>query len=178
MYLIVITTLLIGTSDLLKAQVKITDGSDLTMNANSLLELESSNKGFLPPRVIINNLTSVSPLTGTVPPGMLVYSNGGTVTDGYYVWDGNRWRPFATGAGSVNMVSKTSDATILKTETYIVASNTITLILPAITSADNGLSISINNVGTFTDLVTVLPNGSATIEGASDNKITRWMGFN
>ncbi len=160
------------------AQVKITDGSVLTMDPNSLLELESNNKGFLPPRVVINSLTSASPLTAPVPPGMLVYSSGGTVSNGYYTWDGTRWRQFSTGAGGVNLVAKTSNATILKTETYIVASNNITLTLPAITSDDNGLSISINNVGISTDLVTVLPNGSATIEGATDDKITRWMGFN
>ena len=151
----------------LHGQVKITDGAVQTMDPNSLLELESSNKGFLPPRVVINSLNSVSPLTGTVPAGMLVYSSGGTVTDGYYLWDGSKWKPFITGSGGVNLVAKTADATLTKMETFVVASNDITLTLPVVTSSDNGLSISINNVGTFEDLITVVGNGSATIDGES-----------
>jgi hypothetical protein len=176
--IIVITCVLTLISSHLIAQVKITDGSVLTMDPNSLLELESNNKGFLPPRVIINSLSSVSPLTGTVPSGMLVYSSGGTVTDGYYFWDGSRWRPFSTGAGGVNLISKSADATLTKTETYIVASNDITLTLPPITIDDNGLSISVNNVGSHLDLITVLGSGSSTINGAPDAKLSRWMGFN
>lgn len=57
-------------------------------------------------------------------------------------------------------------------------SNDITLTLPAITSADNGLSISINNVGTFEDLITVVGNGSATIDGEDNTYLPRWVGFN
>ena len=69
------------------AQVKIGNNPN-TINANSLLELESTNKGFLPPRVALNDINAVTPLTGTVPSGMLVYSTGGTLADGYYYWVG------------------------------------------------------------------------------------------
>ncbi len=161
-----------------EAQVKITDGSDTSMNTNSILELESSNKGFLPPRVIIDSLNLPSPLSGTVPEGILVYSSGGAVPDGYYTWDGNKWRPFATGSGGVNLVFKTTDAALTKAETYVVASNDITLTLPPITSNDNGLSITINNAGTYTDLVTVIGSGSATIHGTDEARLTRWEGLN
>jgi hypothetical protein len=161
----------------LAAQVKITDGSVLTMDPNSLLELESTSKGFLPPRVIINSLSSASPLTAPVPEGMLVYSSGGTVSDGYYIWDGTKWKPIATGVGGVDMIAKSADATLTKTETFIVANNSITLTLPSITSADNGLSISITNVGTFTDLIIIVPNSSSTIIGETDIKLTRWVGY-
>ena len=47
-----------------------------------------------------------------------------------------------------------------------------------VTSADDGLSISINHVGTHTDLITVVPTGSATIEVEDHSYLTRWMGFN
>jgi hypothetical protein len=59
----------------------------------------------------------------------------------------------------------------------VIASNDITLTLPVITSDDNGLSITINNAGTFTDLVTVIGSGSAKIQGASESRLTRWEGF-
>lgn len=72
------------------SQVKIGD-NPTTINANSILELESTNQGFLCPRVAINDVNSVSPLSGTVPAGMLVYNSSGTVDVGYYSWNGTKW---------------------------------------------------------------------------------------
>jgi len=74
----------------LKAQIKVGNNPN-TINANSILELESLNKGLLIPRVILNNVNNVSPLTGSVPSGMMIYSSGGTVTDGFYYWNGTIW---------------------------------------------------------------------------------------
>jgi hypothetical protein len=157
------------------AQVKIGDNAN-TINANSLLELESTNKGILPPRVIINDLNAVAPLTGTVPTGMLVFSSGGSVADGYYYWDSSKWVPFIN-LGEVSITNKNANATLTKTETFVVASNDITLTLPAITAADNGLSITIKNIGTYTDEIDVAPNGSCTIDGlAAVSKHFRWVG--
>src|SRR4026207_1125123 len=89
-----------------KGQVKIGNNPG-TIDANSLLELESTNKGFLPPRMALNSASSVSPLTGTVPAGMLVFSTGGTLADGYYYWNGSAWLMLAIGQGS--LVTKTAN---------------------------------------------------------------------
>jgi hypothetical protein len=74
----------------LSAQVKIGDNPN-SINANSLLELESTNKGLLAPRVAISDVNSASPLTAPVSAGMIVYSTGGAVTDGFYFWNGSKW---------------------------------------------------------------------------------------
>ena len=153
------------------AQVKIGNNPN-TIDANSLLELESTNKGFLPPRVALNSASSVSPLTGTVPAGMLVFSTGGTLADGYYYWNGTAWRLVAT--ANLNTVAKTANATLTKIETFVLASNDIILTLPVVTSSDNGLAMTIKNIGAHTDLVTVKGNGSATIDGADSSNLTRW----
>ncbi len=44
-----------------KAQVKI-GNNPATINANSLLELESTDKGFLPPRVALNGISFSFPV--------------------------------------------------------------------------------------------------------------------
>ena len=146
-----------------KAQVKIGNNPN-SIDANSLLELESTNKGFLPPRVALNSTVAVAPLTGTVPSGMLVYSTGGTLPDGYYYWNGTAWRLVAT--SDLNAVAKTASTTLTKNETFVLASNDITLTLPAITSSDNGLAITVKNIGTHTDLIVVKGSGTTTIKGA------------
>lgn len=156
-----------------RAQVKIGNNPG-TINSNSILEMESTNKGFLPPRVSLNSTSSVSPLTGTVPAGMLVYSSGGALTDGYYYWDGAEWRKLDN--GNKNLVTKTVTDTLTKTENIVLASNDITLTLPAITALDNGLEISVKNVGTHTDLVTIKRNGTATIDADTIVRLTRWIG--
>ena len=73
------------------AQVKIGDNVT-TLDANSLLELESTNKGVLFPRVALINTTSSDPLTAHVA-GMVVYNTAttGDVTTGMYANDGAKW---------------------------------------------------------------------------------------
>src|SRR5690348_14148019 len=127
----ILAVLLMSSVLKLQAQVKIGDNPN-TINANSLLEMESTNKGFLPPRVALNSISSVSPLTGTVPSGMLVYSSGGTLTDGYYYWNGTEWKMISN--GDTKPVLKTASATLSKNEKFVLASNDITLTLPAVTA--------------------------------------------
>lgn len=155
------------------AQVKIGDNPG-TINSNSLVEMESTNKGFLAPRVVLNSISSVSPLSGTVPAGMLVYSSGGLLTNGYYYWDGTEWKKLEN--GNKNLVSKTASCTLVKGETVVLASNDIVITLPVVTATDNGLEISIKNVGSHTDLVIVKGSSGATIDGSDSVNLTRYEG--
>jgi hypothetical protein len=171
----ILITLSFSFSSTLKAQVKIGDNPTV-INTNSILELESTSKGFLPPRVSLNSATSVSPLAGTVPAGMTVYSIGGTLTDGYYYWNGTKWIRLATNDYASTVVAKTASCTLLKTETMVMASNDITLTLPTVTSADNGLEITVKNVGTYTDLIIIAPENGKIIDAATSSSLTRWKG--
>lgn len=159
-------------ANVLSAQVKIGNNPG-TINANSILELESTDKGFLPPRVALNSLSTVTPLTGTVPSGMLVFSSGGALPDGYYFWNSTEWKLLAT--DKLNVVTKTANATLTKTETFVLASNDITITLPVVAASDNGLAITVKNNGSHTDLITVAGSGGATIDGKTDSRLTRYM---
>jgi hypothetical protein len=95
----------------LSGQVKIGNNPN-SINSNSLLELESTNQGLLPPRVALNSVSSLSPLSGTAPSGMLVFSSGGTLSDGYYYWNGTKWIPISSSATARNnfvLVKSASD---------------------------------------------------------------------
>jgi hypothetical protein len=89
------------------AQSKVKDGtvigSPSLPNTASVLELESSNKGLLLPRVSLSN-TLVWGLSGSAPAtgGMTVYNTNASMTGaanapvisggvGVYYWNGNRW---------------------------------------------------------------------------------------
>ncbi|MBN1599326.1 MAG: hypothetical protein JW894_13615 [Bacteroidales bacterium] len=169
---VIIYLLLSGSSVICQAQVKITDGTDVSMNANSLLELESTDKGLLIPRVAIIGLSQTDPLTSPVPVGMLVYSSAGSVPDGFYYWNGTGWTGFSIPEVPI---TKSTSTTLLKTERLVLASGDITLTLPVVTSADNGLNIIVKNVGTYLDLITVEGNSGATIDGETSTSLTRWF---
>ncbi len=163
--------LLLSSTFLRSQTVIVTDDSTyITGEASAVLDLTSTTKGFLPPRVTAaQKIAIVSPTAG-----LLVYQTDGIT--GYYVWTGTRWDPLVSGlGGNGTPVIKTTATTLLKTETFVLASNNITLTLPAIVSADNGLSITIKNIGTYTDLVQVKANSTGTIDGITALvNHTRW----
>jgi len=72
-------------------------GIGVTPNTNAMLDIASSNKGILIPRI---NLTStILDLNGdgdnniaNQPQGLLVYNSGSTLAKGYYFWNGSEWR--------------------------------------------------------------------------------------
>jgi hypothetical protein len=73
------------------AQVKI--GLNPTVrNADSELEIESTDKGLLLPRVALTSTTSFAPMSAHVA-GMTVYNTAATgdVVAGYYYNDGSKW---------------------------------------------------------------------------------------
>lgn len=73
-----------------------------TPNASALLDLTSTNQGFLPPRVALTAKNAAAPVT-TPATGLMVYNTAtaGTapnnVTPGYYYWDGAAWQRFIDG---------------------------------------------------------------------------------
>lgn len=73
------------------AQVKIGD-NPTTINANSMLEVESTNKGLLLPRLPLTQTTSPAPLAAHVA-GMTVYNTAtaNDVAPGFYYNDGTKW---------------------------------------------------------------------------------------
>ena len=70
----------------------------------AILQLQATDKGFLPTQVVLTSATSWSPLVGTSVDGMLVYNaaTDGTgqnaISPGYYYWRANRWRRLSENA--------------------------------------------------------------------------------
>jgi hypothetical protein len=74
------------------AQIKIGDNSTVK-NVNSVLEIESTNKGLLMPRIALTNTTNIAPFTATIVAGMTIYNTAtvGDVTPGFYYYEGTKW---------------------------------------------------------------------------------------
>jgi hypothetical protein len=60
-------------------------------NGDAMLDISSTNKGLLVPRVNIADLTTITPVTGGATTSLLVYNTNATTGLGYYYWDGADW---------------------------------------------------------------------------------------
>ncbi|MBP6398348.1 MAG: hypothetical protein KA340_10735, partial [Saprospiraceae bacterium] len=99
---------------LLKAQ-SVGVGTN-TPNSNAILDVSSSNKGLLIPRVALSSTTSTSPLGGFVA-GMMVYNTAtaGTspnnVTPGFYLCSGTKWEKVGAAGWGLSGNSGTNPGT-------------------------------------------------------------------
>ena len=57
----------------------------------SMLDIESTTKGMLVPRVDIANLNTIAPITGGATESLLVYNTNTTTGRGFHYWDGTIW---------------------------------------------------------------------------------------
>lgn len=83
-----------------------------TPDASAKLEVSATNKGFLPPRVVLTATNSASPITNPAN-GLMVFNTvtAGTnpyqVVPGYYYWDGTgqQWISLSTTCGKCSKSS-------------------------------------------------------------------------
>ena len=95
-----------------------------TPNASAKLDVYSTNKGFLPPRVTLTSVTDATTIA-TPAEGLLVYNLGSVgLQAGYYYWNGANWSTIATAALAGNAVVA-SDLVKLYSEGYSTASGKI-----------------------------------------------------
>ncbi|NNM22520.1 MAG: hypothetical protein HKO54_03105, partial [Flavobacteriaceae bacterium] len=88
--LCIIFMVVIATHENLTAQVGI---NTITPQAGSILDVESTNKGFLVPRVNIADLSTIAPITGGSTESLLVYNTNTTTGKGFHYWTGTVWFP-------------------------------------------------------------------------------------
>ncbi len=116
---IALTLLLVGATGIYGQGLKVGDNPG-TRNANSALEIESTNKGVAFPRIALTATNSKNPLNAGTGPltGTIVYntatagSSPNNVTPGFYYWDGTAWQRMLQGTtGTAGTYTKvTTDA--------------------------------------------------------------------
>ncbi|GLU56212.1 hypothetical protein [Dyadobacter frigoris] len=139
------------------AQVKI-GTNPTTINAGSALEIESTNKGLLMPRISLANTTTWG-LAGIAAAGMHVYNTNAGITStntayptlvakiGEYYWDGTGWVALAPIAKSTS-ISSFSQSTP-GVAVYIASSNSPLCTFNGGTPPP-ACAIDLNRNGTFT----------------------------
>jgi hypothetical protein len=98
------TGLILLVTNALFSQVAI-NSDDSAPDNSAMLDVKSTNKGLLPPRVALTEINSSVPVTSPAV-GLFIYNTAfaGTspnnVIPGYYCWNGTRWIPVLPPQGS------------------------------------------------------------------------------
>jgi hypothetical protein len=130
-----------------------------TPNASAKLDVYSTNKGFLPPRVTLTSATDGITIASPAE-GLLVYNLGSVgLQAGYYYWNGANWATIATATSAGNGVTA-SDMVKLYGEAHSKASGKIG-------NSTTGFVFSVPVSGRylfdFTSSATALNGGTNTI---------------
>lgn len=151
------------------AQMKL-GNNPTTTNSNALLEMETTNKGLLLPRVALTSSTSFAPLSAHVA-GMAVYNTAtaGDVTPGYYFSDGAKWVKVADAATAVGSNIYTADGTLTGARTVSMGANNLSFtgtgmvgIGTTSPNASAALDITATDKGFLPPRVTLTGQGDAT----------------
>lgn len=92
-----------------------------TPDGSAKLDVTASDKGFLPPRVVLANKTVQLNGTAANATGLWVYNTGGAgnLPQGYYYWNGSEWRQIASLTTDPAAISTLNcDAAELRPSTY------------------------------------------------------------
>lgn len=168
-------------SNTVNAQGGVKIGQNPTViNPNAIVEIESSNKGLLLPRIALSSLTNPAPLSAFVK-GMLIFNTATTdsILPGLYYSEGTKWI-------KVNQVTAPAGGTTGNT-TWNLAGNSYTTPADFLGTTDaNPLSIKTDNterihinadgsigIGTATPGAALDINGEMVIRSvAAGNKAT------
>ncbi|PCI94430.1 MAG: hypothetical protein COB15_14210 [Flavobacteriales bacterium] len=91
--------LLLSFSSVVYTQNVGINSSGAAPSGDALLDIVSTTKALLIPRVNIINLATIDPITGGSTESLLVYNTNLTTGKGYYYWDGSQWVKLLDGSG-------------------------------------------------------------------------------
>lgn len=113
-----------------------------TPSASAKLEVAATDKGFLPPRVVLTATNVFTPITGTssAAAGLLIYNTAtagsapNNVVPGYYYWNGSAWVQIA--GGLVIDATKSTSFSLAATDNnklfFISSASTVTVTVPTL----------------------------------------------
>jgi hypothetical protein len=150
------TLFLLFSTGLLSAQLVQKIGTNpFTIHPKTVLELESTTKGFLPPRLSVTQQTA---LGTTLPQGLLIYVIDGA-HEGIQLWDGTKW-VYYVDAVALGLKASLASPTFTGTVGGITATmvglgnvnNTSDILKPVSTATQNALNLKEDIINKITDI--------------------------
>jgi len=136
-------------------------------NLYSQLDIQSTNKGILIPRVTLLSNTydldaDKDQDISNQPNGLLVYNAGGNLALGYYFWNGTEWRTFES------KTTKTANATLSCGESFLDPEQVISGGVPIITGTYLRIPYTLGNGGLYNS-ATLTSTGNPNVKAIISN---------
>jgi len=162
----------------LSAQVGV---GTTTVASSARLQVEATNKGFLPPRVALqgtDDATMATPTIASPASGLLVYNTAtagsGTtaITPGLYCYNGSSWqRVVNQNQGIVEITSPAANSSGLKFTN--LNSSTPTSGGATLGVNASGEVVTVNGSSFSPDFGTARPSGTVTVNAGASEELTR-----
>ncbi len=141
-----------------------------TPHASASLEVKSTSKGFLPPRIALTSISDVSTISSPAT-GLLIFNTATTgttpnnVTPGYYYWNATNWVRLEDNSLSkiTALVGRGTDVTLGNLKVRIASSGNASLQVSTVSGTYSVSGSSIHAAG---------GTGNVTISGSSPLSIT------
>jgi len=160
--------------------LKMTDGTEnRAYNTDALIDMQSTSRGLLLPRVELTSTTATAPLAAHTA-GMVVYNTVtvNDVTPGYYYDDGSKWVRIGASSGSgwalTGNTGITANSAAYGTSLTAGTGNWLGTINSAdlILAANNKEGLRVNNSQQVLIGTTTVPTGGTTAKVIIDNGTT------
>lgn len=142
--------------------------------SSAILDVHSSDKGILGPRISLNSLTMQ---LGSSPnaTGLLIYNTGPILAPGYYFWNGTEWKCFNT--SNNGNTSHSENNSILGPLTATMDNGRMGYAL-SVTTPDGKFSVRtfIPSEGYFADVNLQIRNNSSSTVDIISNEHYLWSG--
>jgi len=132
-----------------------------TPTPGSVLDITSTDKGLLVPRVNITNLSTIAPITGGTPTGLLVWNTNAGTGIGFHCWDGSAWAQVGSSTPNVdNGLNYNSGADRIRLGGALIEDTTIP-------QGGNDMTYNLDGSGDFI----IEDNGTAKFHVYDDGRI-------
>ena len=136
--------------------------------SSSILELSSTTKGFLPPRMTLAQRTAIS----SPAVGLIVYDTGSAATEGVWVYESTGWQQLLTNSGSQSISGSLTLTGTLTAQTIVA--QTITSSTDFVTGSTIFGSL-LSNTHQFTGSVSITGSLAASLTNVNQNNV---VGYN
>lgn len=164
----ILLALIITNATLLFSQNVGINDDNSSPDPSAMLDVKSSNKGILVPRVQLDDVNTAAPVTNPAT-GLLIYANSSSAAEeGFYYWDGTKWQNIASGSEDADSDPTNELQTISKVGSTVTLSDGGGSYTDEVDDADASSTNELQTISKSGSTVTLSNSGGSFTDDVDD----------